>query len=146
MHARLTQQTSNWGAYFDHIADCYKRVINIFAFFICFDAMHTIYLVFLLIYTLAAMVAFVGQVHTKKLYLGKIGDGTEFIVFTLILFFTYCFPDLRLVIDLNHTWINLIFSFLHLDTFPIIKIGFLLGIILSALFLIEQHIFAKKNC
>ncbi len=110
IHARLTHQTSEYGAYLDHFFDTAYFIFMLTAFAVRFDLTHTIYLFILFLRCTAATNVFLVQVHTGKLLLGRFSGGLELVLFSAAMILSYYFPHLNLVEHTQNShalyWIN----------------------------------------
>ncbi len=96
IHARRTQQSSEFGAFLDHALDNIYFVFMLTVFVIKFDLAHTIYIYILLLRVTAATLVFLVQCHTKRLYLSRCSGGTELLLFSLVMVGSYYFPHFNL--------------------------------------------------
>ena len=92
IHARLTRQTSEYGAFLDHVLDNIFFLIMFTVFTIKFDLSHPLYVLALMTRITAAVMVFIVQVHTGKLYLSKLSGGLELLLMTTVMLLFYFFP------------------------------------------------------
>src|SRR3990167_7235244 len=91
IHARLTRQTSEYGAFLDHVLDNIFFLIMFTVFTIKFDLSHPLYVLALMTRITAAVMVFIVQVHTGKLYLSKLSGGLELLLMTTVMLLFYFF-------------------------------------------------------
>lgn len=92
MHARLSEQSSEYGAFLDHAMDNIYFLFMLTAFAVKFDLMHILYVYIIILRVTAALMVFTVQCHTKRLYLGKFSGGLEFLLFSGAMVLSYYFP------------------------------------------------------
>jgi len=112
IHARLTDQCSEYGAFLDHAFDNLSFIFTFTVFVIKFHLLYPFYIFILLLRFTAAIMVFTVQCHTKRLYLSKFSGGFEFLLMTLVMIASYFFPYFNPV---HHTtnptllyWINML--------------------------------------
>jgi phosphatidylglycerophosphate synthase len=93
IHARLTQQTSEFGAFLDHFLDNIFFLFMLTVFTVRFDLAHTFYIFILFMRITAAATVFIVQVHTQRLYLTRFSGGLELLLFTSVMWFSYLYPN-----------------------------------------------------
>ena len=96
MHARLTEQSSEYGAFLDHAFDNIYFLFMFTVFAIKFDLTQVLYIYIIILRITAAVMVFTVQCHTKRLYLSKFSGGLEFLLFSSAMVLTYCFPHFNL--------------------------------------------------
>ena len=92
IHARLTQQTSEYGAFLDHALDNIYFIFMFTIFTVKFDLLHTLYIFILLLRITGAVMVFTVQFHTKRLYLNQFSVGFELFLMTTAMILSYYFP------------------------------------------------------
>lgn len=92
MHARLSNQTSEYGAFLDHALDNIYFLFMFTAIAIKFSLLHILYLYIIILRITASLMVFTVQSHTKRFYLGRLTGGLEFILMTGAMLLTYFYP------------------------------------------------------
>lgn len=109
IHARLTQQTSEYGAFLDHMLDNIFFLVMLSVFLLKFDLLHPLYVFILLLRVTAALVVFVVQVHTGRMYLSWFSGGLELVIMTLTMVLSYCYPHVDFSGNTsNAVWISIV--------------------------------------
>lgn len=96
IHARLTNQSSEFGAFLDHFLDNLFFVVMFTAFVVKFQLLHPLYILSLLLRFTAATSVFLVQLSTQKLHLPKFSGGLEFVLLTSVMLLSYFFPNFNL--------------------------------------------------
>ncbi|PIZ03639.1 MAG: hypothetical protein COY58_08285 [Gammaproteobacteria bacterium CG_4_10_14_0_8_um_filter_38_16] len=96
MHARFTRQSSEYGAFLDHALDDIYFIFMLTAFVIKFDLAQVLYIYILMLRLTAALMVFLVQSHTGKLYLSRFSGGFDFLLLTAAVLLSYCYPYLNL--------------------------------------------------
>ena len=146
MHARLTNQSSEYGAFLDHALDDIYFLFMLTVFAIKFDLAHALYIYILLLRTTSAIMVFIVQTHTRQLYLGKFTAGLETPLFTLAMLLSFFYPHFNpLLHTTNPTllyWINL----LSLQSGMFMKLVLLVYFIGAPINMFLQFRFVKRHC
>lgn len=95
MHARLTQQSSEFGAFLDHGLDNIYFLFMLTVFAAKFDLFQLLYIYIIILRVTAALMVFAVQTHTKRLYLSRFSGGLEFLLFTIVMILSYCYPHIN---------------------------------------------------
>ncbi len=96
IHARLTHQTSEYGAYLDHFLDTGYFIFMLTAFAMRFQLFQPLYIFILLLRSTAATSVFLVQIHTGRLLLGRFSGGLELLLFSNCMILSYYFPHFDL--------------------------------------------------
>lgn len=110
IHARMTYQTSEYGAYLDHFFDTAYFIFMLTVFSVRFDLTGTLYLFILFLRCTAATSTFLVQMHTGRLLLGRFSGGLELVLFSATMILSYYFPHLNLA---EHTQNSLALYWIH---------------------------------
>lgn len=112
MHARLTQQTSEYGAFLDHSLDLIYFLFMFTVFVVKFDLTHILYVYIIILRITISALVFVVQCHTRKLYLTKFSGGLEFLLLNAVMLLSYFFPHANPAHWTHHSillhWINVL--------------------------------------
>lgn len=93
MHARLSNQSSEYGAFLDHALDNIYFVFMLTAIAIKFSLLHILYLYIIILRVTASLMVFTVQCHTKRFYLGRFTGGLEFLLMSSAMLLTYFYPN-----------------------------------------------------
>ena len=147
IHARLTQQSSEFGGFLDHALDDIYFLFMLTVFALKFDLLgHGLYIFILLLRTTAAIIVFIVQVHTKKLYLGKFSAGLELPLFTLVMILSYCFPNFNPLIHTDNQMLINWIHYLSLEKGMFMKLVLCIYLIGAPINMLLQFQFVKKHC
>lgn len=145
IHARLTGQTSEYGAFLDHALDNIYFIFMFTAFAWRFDLGHVFYIYVLLARCTAALMVFAIQYHTKRFYLSRFSGGTEFLLFSLAMFLSYCYPNFNPAYHTSNTlWLYFIHVF-SLQQGMFMKLVLMIYAVGAPVNFILQFRFAKKE-
>lgn len=122
IHARRTQQTSEYGGFLDHVLDNIYFIIMFSVFIIKFHLLYPIYLTIIILRITAASIVFISQIHTGKLYVPRFSHGIELILMTTAMFLSYLYPHLNLVAISHNTFLAEISSVFNLSSGVFMKI------------------------
>lgn len=92
MHARLTNQSSEYGAFLDHALDNIYFVFMLTAIAYKFNLTQILYIYIIILRVTASLMVFTVQAHTKRFYLGRFTGGLEFLLMTAAMLLTYFYP------------------------------------------------------
>ena len=145
IHARLTQQTSEFGAFLDHFLDNISFIFTFTVFALYFDLLHPLYLFILLARFTAATTTFLVQMHTGKLPIGKFTGSSEAILMTAVMFLTYYFPGVDLSHYAHSTTLLYGVNALSLHQGVFMKLVLLFYAIAMPINFVAQWRFVKKN-
>lgn len=146
IHARLTQQTSEYGAFLDHALDNLYFVAMFTAFTIKFDLAHVLYIYIILLRFTAATLVFIVQCHTKRLYLTRFSGGTELLLMSAVMWLCYFFPHYNpLLLTTNPLWHSLI-HFLDLQQGFFMKVSLLFYAVSIPITFVLQFRFVQREC
>lgn len=95
MHARLTQQSSEFGAFLDHGLDNIYFLFMLTVFAAKFDLFHLLYIYIIILRVTAALMVFTVQAHTKRFYLSRFSGGLEFLLLSSVMILSYCYPTIN---------------------------------------------------
>lgn len=95
MHARLSGQTSEYGAFLDHALDNIYFLFMLTVFAVKFHLLSLLYVYILILRVTAAVMVFTVQCHTRRLYLSRFSGGLELILLNIVMILSYCFPTIN---------------------------------------------------
>ena len=93
IHARYSNQTSEYGAFLDHALDNIYFLFMFTVFVQKFHLLNIVYVYAIILRTTASLMVFLSQCHTKQVYLGRFTGGLEFILLSTVMILSYCYPD-----------------------------------------------------
>lgn len=125
MHARLSGQTSEYGAFLDHAMDNIYFLFMLTVFAAKFHLTNIFYIYIIVLRVTAAVMVFTVQCHTKRLYLSRFSGGLEFILFSAAMIFSYAFPQVNALTWSNHATYKEIALFLNLQQGVFMKLALL---------------------
>jgi phosphatidylglycerophosphate synthase len=149
IHARRTQQTSEYGAFLDHMLDNVYFIFMFAVFVVKFHLLYPLYVFIIILRITAATTVFIAQVHTGKLYLSKFSGGLELFLMTSVMLLSYFYPNLNLTTMLQNPILVKAMLFLALDQGVFMKIAllvYLVGVPLAMLItarFVKQELFPK---
>lgn len=135
MHARLSNQSSEFGAFLDHALDNIYFLFMLTAFVARFDLMHLLYIYIVILRLTAAVTVFTVQCHTGRLYLSRFSGGLETVLFSTAMILSYYYPNASVTIP--------ILSFLHLSSGVFMKCALLVYFIGVPLSVVQQFRFVQ---
>lgn len=145
MHARVTGQSSEYGAFLDHALDNIYFVFMFTAFIIKFNLLHVLYIYIIILRVTAALMVFTVQSHTNRIYLTKFSGGLEFILLNSAMLLSYFFPLFNPANFIHHMqllkWVNL----LHLHQGFFMKCALFPYFIGIPITMVLQFRFVQKN-
>jgi len=144
MHARLTQQSSEYGAFLDHALDNIYFLFMLTAFVAKFDLAHLLYIYIIILRVTAAVMVFMVQCHTKRLYLTQFSGGLEFLLFSIAMILSYCYPHINPALLTQNTVLLKCINILNLQQGLFMKCALLFYFIGVPLTMILQFRFVKK--
>lgn len=145
MHARISQQTSEFGGFLDHFFDVIFFMFMFTIFVIKFNLLHTFYIFIILMRFTVCTIVFLVQNHTGKMYLSKFSGGLELLLMTAVMVFSYCFPHLNLVAMTSNPVLHKILLWLSLDSGVFMKLVLLFYFVGVIPAIIQQYLFAKRH-
>ena len=150
MHARLSNQTSEYGAFLDHAMDNVYFLFMLTVFALKFDLTHILYVYIIILRVTAAVTVFTAQCHTKKLYLAKFSGGLEFVLLSLAMILSYLFPNGDLTHWVHHPLLQQVIILLDLQQGVFMKLALLIYFIGAPIAILQQfrfvHTVLKKEC
>ena len=145
IHARLTNQTSEYGAFLDHALDNIYFIFMFTVFVAKFDLLHVFYIYVLCLRLTVALMVYVVQSHTNKVYLGSFTGGGELILFSLAMLLSYWFPHFNMAgCVTNKFWLSVI-NYFELQQGVFMKLTFFVYAIGVPFKIIMQFRFVKKE-
>ena len=145
IHARLTEQTSEYGAFLDHALDNIYFIFMFAIFAAKFDLLHVFYIYVICLRITAALMVFVVQYHTKKYYLGSFTGGGEFLLFSLAMIFSYFFPHFNVAAYTTNVFLLNIIHFFNLQTGIFMKLTFFIYAVGVPFAMVSMFQFAKRE-
>ena len=146
MHARLSGQSSEYGAFLDHALDNIYFIFMFTAFAYRFDLLHLFYFYIVVLRITAAVMVFTVQCHTKRLYLTRFSGGFEFLMFSMVMILSYFYPHFNLA---EHTTNPLFLSWIHalnLEQGVFMKLILFVYFIGVPITMVTQFRFVKQQC
>ncbi|MCX7122027.1 MAG: CDP-alcohol phosphatidyltransferase family protein [Gammaproteobacteria bacterium] len=144
MHARLSNQSSEYGAFLDHALDNIYFVFMLTAFAYKFDLLHLLYVYIICLRITAALMVFTVQCHTKRLYLSKFTGGLEFVLLSTALILSYCYPHLNLALYAENPFLLKCINLLSLQQGVFMKLALLVYFIGVPINFVLQFRFVQK--
>ena len=145
IHARLTNQSSEYGAFLDHALDNIYFLAMFTVFVIKFDLMHMLYIYIIFLRITTSVMVFTVQCHTNRLYLDKFSGGTELILFSAAMILTYFFPNYNPLFHTISTTTASWIEYLNLDSGLFMKLALLVYFVGSPIYIVKQFIFVKRQ-
>lgn len=145
IHARLTGQCSEYGAFLDHAFDNISFIFTFTVFAIKFDLLHPFYIFILLSRFTAATMVFTMQCHTNRLYLSKFSGGFEFLLMTIVMLLSYAFPHFNPAMHTNNSFLLHWIDLLNLQQGLFMKLTLLIYLIGVPITFYLQFKFVKKE-
>lgn len=115
IHARLSHQTSEFGAFLDHFLDNVFFIVMFFVFTLRFDLAYPLYILIMLMRFTAATTVFIVQHHTGRLHLGRFSGGGELLLMTLVMLLSYAYPYFNPALQVTNTTLLYWITHLHLQ-------------------------------
>ena len=97
IHARLTEQASNYGGFLDHYMDNLFFIVMFSVFTVKFDLVYPVYISIMLMRFTAATSIFIAQAHTGKVYLSRFSGGAELLLLTSVMLLSFFWPSFDLM-------------------------------------------------
>lgn len=145
MHARLSGQSSEYGAFLDHALDNIYFLFMLTAFAYKFHLMSLLYVYIIILRVTASLMVFTVQCHTGRLLLGRFSGGLEFLLFSAVMILSYCYPHVDLSAVTHNSlaleWINK----LSLNDGVFMKCALLFYFIGVPMTMVTQFRFVKKT-
>lgn len=144
MHARLTNQSSEFGAFLDHALDNIYFIFMFTVFAVKFDLLHVLYMYIIILRVTAAVMVFAVQCHTKRLYLSRFSGGLEFLLFSSAMILSYYYPHINVAQAVHNTTLQSWLSVLHLTQGTFMKCALLVYFIGVPINFILQFRFVRR--
>ncbi len=144
MHARLSGQSSEYGAFLDHAMDNIYFLFMLTAFAAKFDLTQILYIYIIILRVTAAIMVFTVQCHTKRLYLGKFSGGLEFLLLSGAMILTYYYPHANPIQWTNNAVMQEAMLFLSLQQGVFMKMALLCYFIGVPFAIAQQFSFVNK--
>ena len=145
MHARLTNQTSEFGGFLDHFLDNIYFAILFPVLAVKFDLGYTIYIFAISLRITAALMVFLVQAHRRRVYLGAATGGLELILFTSVMLLSYFLPHFNPSMHTTSHHLLYLINILHLQSGFFMKVTWFVYIIGVPIHMIEQVRFVKQH-
>ncbi len=145
IHARLTNQCSEYGAFLDHALDNISFIFTFTVFVIRFDLLHPFYIFILLMRFTAATMVFAVQCHAKRLYLSKLSGGAELVMITLVMILSYLFPHFNPAYYTTNLTLLYWIDLLNLQQGAFMKVGSLIYLVGVPITFWLQFQFVKRE-
>ena len=145
MHARITDQTSEFGGFLDHFFDNVYFLFMFSVFIVKFHLLHPFYIFIILMRFTICTVVFLVQNHTGKMYLSKFSGGGEFLLMTGVMLLSYALPHFNLLPYITSPILLKAAVWLSLDSgvfMKLILIFYLIGMLPS---FVAQYLFARRE-
>lgn len=144
MHARLSGQSSEYGAFLDHALDNIYFIFMFTVFIYKFDLLHMLYVYIIILRITASLMVFTVQCHTKILYLDKFSGGTEFVLFSTVMLLSYFYPHFNLAAHIKNTLLLQYVTALHLQQHVFMKLTLLIYFIAVPINMVLQFQLVKR--
>lgn len=144
MHARLTSQSSEYGAFLDHGLDNIYFIFMLTVFAAKFDLFTLLYVYIIILRVTAALMVFTVQTHTQRFYLSRFSGGLEFLLLSLAMILSYCYPNINPVLYTQNPWLLQWIHGLNLQTGMFMKLVLLVYFVGVPINIILQFRFVKK--
>ncbi len=144
MHARLSNQCSEYGAFLDHALDNIYFIFMLTVFVAKFHLVHLLYIYIIILRVTAAVMVFAVQTHTQRFYLSKFTGGLEFILFTTVMMLSYCYPHANPALVATNPLLLKWIDVLHLQQGVFMKCALLVYFIGVPINMFLQFRFVKK--
>lgn len=141
MHARSSNQSSEYGAFLDHAMDNIYFLFMFTVFAAKFDLMHLLYIYIIILRVTAAVMVFTVQCHTRRLYLPKFSGGLEFLLFSAAMILSYYFPHANALHWTNNIVLQHVMGLLDLQQGVFMKLTLLVYFIGTPVALFQQFSF-----
>lgn len=145
IHARLTQQSSEYGAFLDHAFDNLYFIFMFTVFTVKFDLGHTFYIYAMIARVTAALMVFTVQFHTKRLYLGRFSGGFELFLFTTAMLLSYFFPNFNPENHTTNPWFLYLIHIFNLEYGLFMKLVLMIYAVGAPINFILQFRFVRKE-
>ncbi len=126
IHARLSGQTSEYGAFLDHYFDNIFFIFMFTAFMLKFDLAHPIYITVIILRCTAATSIFLAQAHTGEVYCGRFSGGLELVLMTTTMLLSFFYPHFDLTQHLSNPTLLSIAQTLSLTSGVFMKLTLLI--------------------
>ncbi|OGT39915.1 MAG: hypothetical protein A3E81_02010 [Gammaproteobacteria bacterium RIFCSPHIGHO2_12_FULL_36_30] len=144
MHARLTQQSSEFGAFLDHSLDNIYFIFMLTVFAAKFDLFHLLYIYIIILRVTAALMVFAVQAHTRRFYLSRFSGGLEFLLLSTVMILSYCYPNINPALLTTNLFLLHCINILNLQQGMFMKCALFFYFIGVPVNMILQFQFAKK--
>lgn len=144
MHARLSNQSSEYGAFLDHALDNIYFIFMLTVFAAKFDLLHMLYIYIIILRVTAAVMVFTVQCHTKRLYLSRFSGGLEFLLFSTAMILSYYYPHMNPALLTTNSFLLKCIDALSLQQGLFMKCALLVYFIGVPVNMILQFQFVKK--
>lgn len=144
MHARYSNQTSEYGAFLDHSLDVIYFLFMLTAFAIKFNLSSFLYIYIIILRNTIATLVFITQCHTKRLYLPKFSGGLEFMLFTAAMLFSYAYPHLNFATMTENPTLLKWIALLDLQQGVFMKLALIPYFFAVPVTIVQQFLFTKK--
>jgi phosphatidylglycerophosphate synthase len=145
MHARLTKQSSEMGAFLDHALDNIYFLFMLTIFAVKFDLLHVLYFYIVILRVTASLMVFVVQCHTNKIYLTRISGGFETLLFSAAMMLTYYYPHINPALLTDNAFLKASIDALSLQHGIFMKCALLPYFIGVPITIVLQFRFVKKE-
>lgn len=145
MHARLSGQSSEFGAFLDHAMDNIYFLFMLTVFAAKFDLTHLLYVYIIILRVTAAVMVFTVQCHTGRLYLSKFSGGLEFILFSTAMILSYCFPETNPMHWTANAFLQHVINLLDLQNGTFMKCALLFYFVGAPLAIVQQFLFVRSQ-
>ena len=144
MHARLSNQSSEYGGFLDHSLDNVYFLFMLMAIAIKFDMTSVLYIYIFLLRVTASLMVFTVQCHTKRLYVGRFTGGLEFLLLNSAMILSACFAHTNPMNWTHNTMLLYCMNAVDLQTGVFMKLAFLPYFIGVPINIILQFRFVRR--
>ena len=143
MHARISGQSSEYGAFLDHAMDNIYFLFMLTVFAAKFDLTQILYIYIIILRVTAALMVFTVQCHTGRLYLSKFSGGLKFLLFSGAMVLSYAFPHANPLMWTQNAMFQNAVSFLNLQNGIFMKMALLCYFIGVPIAITQQFLFVN---
>ena len=145
IHARYSNQTSEYGAFLDHSLDNIYFIFMLTVFVAKFHLMSLLYIYIIILRVTAALMIYLVQSHTGKTLLCKFTGGLEFLLFNAVMVLSYCYPHINPAQLTNNVFLLQAIHFLDLQQGMFMKLALLVYFFGAPLNMFFQFRFVKRT-
>ncbi len=145
IHARLSIQTSEFGAFLDHFYDNVYFMVMFTVFVLKFGLYNPIYIYCIFARLTVATIVFIMQNHTGKHYISSNSAGLEFVQFNVAMFLTFLFPAFNPATYVSNLMMLKVIHAFSFEHYMFIKLTLLTYGIAVPFYFFHQIGYVKQN-